>query len=249
MRYINIADLEYQRNFGIMGSEAIIYKTNDGYFKKFNVTMDLKTRKNKELKLFRLDKYENIKQYYNQIICMVNNLTYDYLAGYIVKKAPGLPLDKINLASNEKIDVLKKLKKIIMEFEQMGIIYSDLHFDNIYYDQKTKKIKLIDIDNISIDELPVDLLSSLYKSYYSYGGYSFQNARIFVFNLISFMLITDKMSTYDIHELNYQTYQKDYDFLNKEAIHLCNNLLNMNIYSDCDNEYLIDLIDEKILVK
>lgn len=249
MDYINIKNIAYKSNLGIMGSEAIIYDTNYGLFKKFHNNMDIKTRRNKELKLLRLLKHEDLKKYYNEVKYLVHNLTYDYLAGYVVKKVNGLPLDEICLEFDIKLNILKKLRRILTEFEDKGIIYSDIHFDNIYYNELNGDLKLIDIDNIMMEDLSIDLLPTIYEDYFRYGGYDFNNARIFAFNLISFMLLLNKINSYDIKEINKTTLKKDYDFLNIEAIKICDNLLNIKIGSSADNEYLIDTIDKKILTK
>ena len=135
MDYLNIKNIAYKSNLGIMGSEAIIYDTNYGLFKKFHNNMDIKTRRNKELKLLRLLKHEDLKKYYNEVKYLVHNLTYDFLAGYVVKKVDGRPLDEIYFEFDTKLNILKKLRRILTEFEDKGIIYSDIHFDNIYYNE------------------------------------------------------------------------------------------------------------------
>ena len=249
MDYINIKKIEYLSNLGIMGSEAIVYNTNYGLFKKFHNNMDNATRTNKELKLLKLLKYEDLKEYYNEIKYLVHNMTYDNLAGYIVEKVDGKPIDEIYLEFDTKLNILKKLRKILTEFENKGIIYSDIHFDNIYYNEKTNDIKLIDVDNIMMEGLPIDLLSTIYEDYFRYGGHDFNSSRIYTFNLISFMLLMNKLKSYDIAEINKTTLKKDYDYLNNEAIKICNDLLNIKIDSSADHDYLIDAIDEKILAK
>ena len=249
MEYISIDKLDYQGNFGIMGSEAIVYNAGDNLFKKFNLGLSKAARLNKEEKLLYLLNHIELNEYYNKIIYMVTSYVDQMLAGYVVEKVNGLPINKVDMDYNEKIDVLQKLKNILKCFEDAGIIYSDIHFDNIYYNKEKDEIKLIDIDNIATPSLPIDLLSSIYKDYFTYGGNDFDMARIFAFNKISFMLLTGKTDYYDIQELNQNVYQKDYESFNNEATHLCHNLLNMNIYSDCDNEYLVDLLDKKVLTK
>ncbi len=249
MEYVNVRDVKKLSNFGIMGSEAIIYNTDHGLYKKFHNSMNLNTRKNKELKLLRLNKIDNIKKYYNEVKYLVNNLTNDYLAGYIVEKVQGKPLDEIYFEFDTKINILKKLRRILTEFENNGVIYSDIHFDNIYYGEINGKIKLIDIDNVIMKDLPIDLVSTIYEDYFRYGGHDFNSSRIFNFNLISFMFLLNKLKTYDLKEINKTTYQKDYDFLNKDAIKICNDLLNIKIDSSVDHEYLIDAIDKKVLTK
>lgn len=161
----------------------------------------------------------------------------------------GLPLSKIYLPKKEKIDVLNNLKEILIIFEQNGIIYDDVHLGNIYYDDKTKKLELIDIDNITIGDYKKDLDSFLIKNYCYCGGQDGLNARIYNFNLITYILLINNTIEYNIAKLR-QKFECDIKtFDDKEIYELCYNLLNGKINTNCDNEYLIDMIDEKILIK
>lgn len=129
------------------------------------------------------------------------------------------------------------------------IIYDDIHLGNIYYDDVTKKIELIDIDNISIGDYPKDLNSFLIQDYCYRGGKDGVNARIYAFNLITYIFLINNYVEYDIRKLN-ETFEQKIIMFNDKKIHrLCKNLITGNINSSCDNEYLIDMIDEKILIK
>lgn len=249
METINVGNLKYDI-FGIKtGAESIVRKSELGLFKDFYPLTSHSIKENKRKKLIELDKISDIKEYYNKIICLVNNISNEYLRGYIVKPSNGYPLNEVFLLPEQKIDILKKLKKILLTFEKNGIIYEDIHFDNIYYDEKTDKLELIDIDNIEIGEYKKDLETFLLKSYYWYGGKNRKNGRIYSFNLISYMYLTNNFSDYDISILNKKFKQDIKLFDSKEIYNLSKKLLTAELDSECDNIYLIDILDKKVLTK
>lgn len=249
MNIINICDLNYDQLKKYITSEGIIHNCEYGLFKKFSITMSKEMKKNKEYKLLELDKYEELKEYYNKILYLVNNIKNEYLSGYIVKPCLGLPLNKIILSKKEKIRILKQLKEILILFEKNGIIYDDIHLGNIYYNSDTKKIELIDIDNISINNYEKDLNSFLIQDYCYHGGIDGVNARIYAFNLITYILLINNVEEYDIRVL-YESFEQKIKKTSEPYIYeLCKNLLTPRINTNCDNEYLIDIIDEKMLIK
>lgn len=249
METINVENLRYDSFRTKMGGESIVRKSELGLFKDFSPLTPHSIKENKRKKLIELDKISDIKEYYNKIICLVNNISNEYLRGYIVKPSNGYPLNEVFLLPEQKIDILKKLKKILLTFEKNGIIYEDIHFDNIYYDEKTDKLELIDIDNIEIGEYKKDLETFLLKSYYWYGGKNRKNGRIYSFNLISYMYLTNNFSDYDISILNKKFKQDIKLFDSKEIYNLSKKLLTAELDSECDNIYLIDMLDKKVLTK
>ena len=106
--------------------------------------------------------------------------------------------------------------------------------------------EFIDMDNIQIGKYEKDTVSFLTEYYYSQGGKNQKNSMIFCFNLISYMLLSDHILDYRIQ---YLIDTKEKFYLNKDANNLVNNLLYTKINNSCDNEYLIDMIDEKLLIK
>lgn len=244
MNRINVQDLKY--HYITFGSESIINSTKDGIFKRFLPSLNLEVKKNKEKKLILLDKIDELKKYYANINSLIYSINNDFLAGYIVKICEGLPLNEIFLLPEQKINALKQLKIILNDFENYGIIYEDIHFDNIFYDEKTNKLKLIDIDNIKIDNFSIDTISFLTKYYFNNGGKDEKKSRIYNFNLISYMLLYNCTSDYNF---DYLIKNKNNVFYNKEVDNLVENLLSTKIDTLCDNEYLIDMIDEKVLIK
>lgn len=228
----------------IMGSEGIIYIYSDKVYKKFLSSVDVLERENKKNKLLLLDELK-LDEYYNKIYALVYE-KFDYLSGYIVEKIDGEPLSKTKYDMNLKINILKQIKEILEIFKTNDIDYIDINLSNIFYTSDSK-IKFIDMDNIKIKNYDIDTLPISYKNYYNLGGYNIENAKKFVFNAISLLYLLDLNRIDDIRNL--KIYQKELSFLNKEARKICNDLLNLKIGSSCDNEYLIDLIDEKILKK
>ncbi len=215
MKYIK--QVKNKKKYRI-GSESIIYECDNGLYKKIT---NKKVIQNKINKLLLLDKINDIKKYYNEVLGIVNN------KGYIIKKVEGIQLFQYN--GNNRINVLKELKKILEIFKTYNIYYLDINLSNVFitYDN----LKLIDIDNIKIADYNIDLLPDLYYRYYSLGGTDINKAMIFVFNIMSVLFLENKSSFYNIKQI------KNYEYLDYDII---NDLAYSNIDSTCDNTYLID---------
>ena len=234
MKYYDINDIYYNKSFGIISSEAIIYNTGENLYKKFLNSTPLSVLKNKENKLLVLDNIEEIKKYYNEIIGIVKNK--NTMDGYIVKRISGLQLSKLKVDFNKKLDILKEIRIVLDELKKYDVYYDDLNLNNIFY--TNGHVKLIDIDNTKIDIYPADIISSTNKKYFSFGGYDINSSRIFFFNCMTFEFLMN-------NSINNIIYQKDLEILGDAAKRLCNDLINYKIGSSADNEYLID----KILIK
>lgn len=244
MDRINIRDLKYE--YLTHGSEALIYKTEYGIYKEFLASMLKKVKDNKEKKIILLDEISELKEYYANPLILVDSFFNDFLRGYIIQPCEGRPFDEIFLLPEEKLAALKQTRDIINLFKSHGVMYEDIYFDNIFYDENTKKVKFIDMDNIQIGEYKKDMVSFLTHYYYSQGGKNQKNSMIFCFNLISYMLLSDHILDYKIQ---YLRDTKERFYLNKDANNLVNELLYTKTNASCDNEYLIDMIDEKVLIK
>lgn len=61
---------------------------------------------------------------------------------------------------NERIEFLKITSKILKYFSTKNIIYGDVAYRNILYNNKTEKFKFCDMDNIQIDDYPIDLVGN-----------------------------------------------------------------------------------------
>ena len=201
-----------------IGSESIIYECNLGLYKKI---LNKNNIENKENKLLLLDKNNDLKKYYNKVLGIVKN------KGYIIEKVNGIQLYKYN--GNNRISILKELKEILELFKTYNIYYLDFNLGNVFITYEG--LKLIDIDNIKIDNYDIDLLPILYQKYYELGGTDINKAIIFVFNILSVLFIENKTNFYNIKQI------KNYEYLDYEII---NDIAYSNINSTCDNTYLID---------
>lgn len=81
-----------------------------------------------------------------------------------------IPFNSFNLSTKYKIKYLKALKKQLKYLETKHILYPDLKSDNILLNNKTKKLILCDIDNIVINNYPVDLLPVVLNEFYQKLG-------------------------------------------------------------------------------
>ena len=213
MKYLEIK----KKNIYKMGSESIIYECDNCLFKKI---LDKKVIQNKLNKLSLLDEIDEIKKYYNKILGFNKE-------GYYIEKLDGIQLSRYN--GNNKIDILKELKEILEILKTYHIYYLDINLGNIFINYEG--VKLIDIDNIKINNYNVDLLPDLYYQYYSLGGDDINKAMTFVFNIMSVLFLENKSNLYSIKQI------KNYEHLNYNII---NDLASLNIDSNCDNVYLID---------
>lgn len=69
------------------------------------------------------------------------------------------------LSLKEKVEFLKRSKKILEYFSQKEIVYGDLSMRNILINRHTGDIIFCDMDNIQIEELPIDIYSSELEYY------------------------------------------------------------------------------------
>lgn len=81
----------------------------------------------------------------------------DVIIGYEMTTDFGLETYKPYQLSPEELKYfLTKTKDILEYFSSLGIIYGDVEPRNILFDKNTGDIKFCDMDNISINDLPID---------------------------------------------------------------------------------------------
>ena len=126
------------------GGEAIICESDNPYslYKLFtNLDKPKPMGKNKEKKIELL--YE---------------LSPDFIIGYEMTTDFELKSYKpYQLSSEELKYFLTKTKEILEYFSSLGIIYGDVEFRNILFNKNTGDIKFCDMDNISINNLSMDV--------------------------------------------------------------------------------------------
>lgn len=64
------------------------------------------------------------------------------------------------LSNKELIDFLYKTKEILIYFQNKGVTYGDVDFRNILLNRNTMEILFCDIDNVKINDYPMDIIPS-----------------------------------------------------------------------------------------
>ena len=148
--------VSYQRiNFG---GEAIICESDNPYtlYKIFNYLGSPKAMsKNKENKIELL---HELKPKYSVEPISTISLN-DVIVGYEMSTDFGLESYKTYELSPEELKYfLTETKRILEYFNSIGIIYGDVEPRNILFNRDTGEIKFCDMDNISINGLPMDTI-------------------------------------------------------------------------------------------
>lgn len=147
------------------GGEASICETDNPYslYKFFTLSDKVKPMsKNKLEKLSRL--YELTPQHAIKPISTIS--LNDVIIGYEMETDPNLKTYMPYQLSPEELKYfLTKSKNILEYFQTLNIIYGDIDPRNILFDRNTGDIKFCDMDNISLDNLPMDLIPSEVEFY------------------------------------------------------------------------------------
>lgn len=105
------------------------------------------------------DLYDMHVQHAVQPLCTIS--LNDIIVGYEMTSDVGLEKAKLEfLPPEEKIYFLTKTKEILEYFSSLGIIYGDIEPRNILFNRDTGDIRFCDMDNISLNGHPMDLLPS-----------------------------------------------------------------------------------------
>ena len=141
------------------GGEAIICESDNPYslYKIFtNLDKPKPMGESKEKKIELL--HELKPEYSIQPISTIS--LNDVIIGYEMTTDFGLESYKPYQLSPEELKYfLTKTKDILEYFSSLGIIYGDLEPRNILFDRQTGDIKFCDMDNISINGIPMDKLT------------------------------------------------------------------------------------------
>ena len=93
------------------------------------------------------------------------------LIGYEMTYNPEyIVFEPFQIPRDETIHFLEKSKEILQNLSQEGIVYGDVAKRNILVNRRTGQVKFCDMDNIQLDDLPIDLLSRALKEYSAIRG-------------------------------------------------------------------------------
>lgn len=139
------------------GDEAIICETDNAYslYKIFTHVQEPKPMgENKQQKLELLNRLQP-----DYLIESIRTISLnDVIIGYEMTTDYELETYETYQLSNEELRYfLSKTKEILEYFSSLGIIYGDINPRNILFNRNTGEIKFCDIDNISINNLPMDI--------------------------------------------------------------------------------------------
>ena len=148
-RIVNYQKINY-------GGEAIICESDDPYslYKIFTCGgLPSAMSKNKQEKVDLL--YDLKPKHSIEPICTIS--LNDVIVGYEMTTDFGLETYKTyELSPKELKYFLFKTKEILEYYSSIGIIYGDINPRNILFDRNTGDIKFCDMDNVSINGLPID---------------------------------------------------------------------------------------------
>lgn len=95
----------------------------------------------------------------------------NYLVGYEMTYNPKLiPLKGARVSREEKIEILKKVKNALEYFKELDIVYGDVKSNNILIDPKTGEILFCDMDNVQLENYPIDLITIYVRHFTSKYG-------------------------------------------------------------------------------
>lgn len=140
-------------------------------------------------------------------------------------------------SKKDSIIYLKEIAKLIKRIHKLNIVLTDFHGNIIT--TKDNKLYLIDHDNFSIDNLPVDK-KNIYLQKYEENISKFDKMfDYYMLNIYTIALLKriDTPSIYDLYERN----PFEFDFKDKEIKEIFNKTMNLDkIYEE---ELLIDKIN------
>lgn len=183
----NILEITYSPLF-LSGSDGVINRVDDKkVYKEFHPSMSLVNKNRKIRKLEYLISCKNLNEYYANIYYIVMDILNKNPRGYVMQNLTCLKkFNSNNFETEEKINILKKLKEIVFLkfYSEYGISFLDLRSPNILINAINNPI-LLDLDGIKTTEEALDTTPTDLKYYYIKGGNNDINALIYMFNKLT----------------------------------------------------------------
>ena len=172
------------REFFSCGGESVICKTSSykTLYKIFTKSGLIPTTMS-ENKLRKLEKIHEMQLEHCTI--PLRTITCDKkLIGYEMTYDPNeIRYYPSDFSQEAVIRQLKEIRNILTYFFSKGIIYGDVAFRNILFNRQNGEIKFCDIDNISIDDYPMDLIPPRLRDYADIRGID-ENTDAYMHNLL-----------------------------------------------------------------
>ena len=163
------------------GSEADVYRVQDGVYKKFKMSVKNCVREHKKEKLLYLKKLVQLVGDYPEIKYLVENFWRTNLNGYVMEEVFGNCLFTGEVSIEGCLEGLDDLFDVLERFRNGGMYYFDIRQPNIRV--VDGKAVLLDVDSVMLfDDKEPDLLPYALKFYEAKGGKLDEHGQIFMFN-------------------------------------------------------------------
>lgn len=172
---VRLTDAEYDflnQAYCDKGSEGKIIRKGKYAIKLFNEDFGNEDYLEDEIEEIRENKFNKIKLLYEKKDLLNNEFypleTISYNGRFVGYKGYWfnyLTYQFACLSRKEHIFYLKKLREKLRIFHELGIVYGDIKDDNILIDVIKKDVIFLDLDNIKIDEYPIDMMNYYVKNF------------------------------------------------------------------------------------
>lgn len=207
-------------------------------------------RKNHELLMMSDNKFEKIKRQYNDPLeHSINPLRSITLLGELIGYE--MPYDEDDrslldaiLDKEGLLHCLKTTKNILEYYHSKDIIYGDIKDDNILINKKTGEIKFCDMDNVCMQELPIDVMSAELATFFDEKNKADPIADHYMHNMLTlYKLNYRNKNNEQIAKMLRQGVITELPTEDERAKQIIKQMQNLSTYQ---GGYLIDYVKNKI---
>lgn len=180
-------DITENRIFTDGGAESIICTTDKANtLYKFFVNpytrqlIDMPDNKHKKIMAI----YQKNLEYSVKVLSTIS--VGGYLVGYEMSYNPtNIPFLSLDISREEKIFFLERVREGLDYYASQGIVYGDIHGNNILLNLASGQIEFCDIDNIQIGDYPMDVKGRTLTNFLKEYGTMDSVADIYMHNLFT----------------------------------------------------------------